>query len=61
MSLKALAVSSLGPTDTSFITTGEILGLKKEDISEKVIFVNIIALFIWVVQDGLDLVQALIR
>lgn len=44
----------------TFITTGEILGLKKDNISEKVIFVNIKALLIWVVQDGLDLVQGLI-
>lgn len=59
--LKALAISSLGPTDISFITNGEILGLKKQDSSEKVIFVDIKALLIWAMQDGLDLVQALIR
>lgn len=59
--LKALAVSSLGLTDIPFITTGGILGLKKEDTSEKVVFVNIKALLIWVVQDVLDLVQALIK
>lgn len=44
--LKALVVCGLGPTDIPFISTGEILGLKKEDISEKVIFVNIKALLI---------------
>lgn len=59
--LQALTVSSLGPTDVSFITNGEILGLKKQDSSKKVIFVDIKALLIWVMQDGLDLVQALIR
>ena len=61
MRLEALALSSLGPTDIPFITTGEILGLKKENISKKIVFVSIKALLIWVVQDDFDLVQALIR
>lgn len=59
--VKALAISNSGPTDIFSIATGEMLVLKKEDTSEKAVFVNVKALLTWVVQHGLDLVQALIR